>query len=428
MPGNPLEMSAGHTDHTPPEFGYVLDCAVEFGEITPLEQSVYWGDTPPAHELHKLLTADQMWPKHFLRNTARDYLNNQPLKVQYLWALKALPGLEYSLKFFKERVEFVVANKVQTDLGWQTRPNIGWIEEASDPEVFQAPVFSSIHDIRPDTILSFVEGLYASNRAQLEADLALTLRALEWLSTSTGLAEAQALAADVFKSAEFKPDAKKALAGIKQMLTQERQRKSQARSAIKKAFKLLRGLGHEENTRMLISGKDVTLEHPDSNFKFVVEPLQANWLEDKTVNPGGSVPFRLSLLTKEDIFLSRLCVYFKDTPVLDQFLSLSMFIQTGNEAELLKKANFFGVEDPSLLEANFERFAPELLPRVKQATAASGSLADCLRSQETFVLERRWAPYKGPVKQWLNGWLVELERTTSALVSSGTKLPLAFVS
>jgi hypothetical protein len=41
---------------------------------------------------------------HWLRNTARQFLDSLPLEDRYVWALRALPGMELGVRMFQERV------------------------------------------------------------------------------------------------------------------------------------------------------------------------------------------------------------------------------------------------------------------------------------------------------------------------------------
>ena len=102
--------------------------------------------------------------------------------------------------------------------------------------------------------------------------------------------------------------------------------------------------GMEEDVRVFMGGGKIEVSHPDSLFKFVLEKGHSSLIE-RTLRPGSSTPYSLSLYTKSDVPVAKLCVYLKDTPVLDQILAISMFIKTGNEEEILRKANFYNLSD-----------------------------------------------------------------------------------
>ena len=117
-----------------------------------------------------------------------------------------------------------------------------------------------------------------------------------------------------------------------------------AKPSIKRALRLMANFGMEEDVRVFMAGGRIEVSHPDSLFKFVIEKGHSNLIE-RTLRPGHSTPYSLSLYTKSDVHVARLCVYLKDTPILDQILAISMFIKTGNEEEILRKANFFSLSD-----------------------------------------------------------------------------------
>lgn len=405
------------------EYGYVLDCAVELGEISPLEHAVFCSDTPAARQLSATLEEGAAWPKHLLRNLARDYLGQLDRKARYVWALKGLPGMEYALKALQERIEFVVQTKVQSDLGVKERLAIRWMDEVSEPTVFGERCFETVHDICPDKVLGFARGHYQATWDQFQEDLRVLDEALRWLEQPGAREQARALAEQLFVPAEVAQVQSEALAlpsvrRVTRALHEKKVQKRHARSAIKKALKLLSSFGMQKDVQLLVAGKEVTLSHPDSAFKFVLQPLQSGWLEDKTAHPGGHVPFQLSLLTKEDVFLSRLCVYFDATPVLDQMLALSLFVQSGNEMELLKKANWFGCEQPLQVREILQSKAPALVDKVARPGSGNraGDLAAVLQAHH--LEEAHWAPYKQPVSQWLQAWFAPLKHTLQTLQST----------
>ena len=114
-----------------------------------------------------------------------------------------------------------------------------------------------------------------------------------------------------------------------------------AKSSIKKALKLIDNMGFGDEIRVFIGGDEIVIDNPQSIFKFVLKRGQS--IIEKTINPGYSTPYKLELLTKDDIHVSNLCVYLKDTPVLDQILAVALYIKTGNEEDVLEKANWFGI-------------------------------------------------------------------------------------
>lgn len=395
-----------------PESGYILDCAVEFGEITPMEAAIYGARTAAAEAFEALLEADCRLPDHWLRNTARAYLAECSEPERYVWALYGLNGIEYALQMFEDRVEFLLQRKVQTDLGVCRRTPLGFIAESHTMD--EGPAFTSVHDVNPDRVRLFANTLFGEPYRRLHEDLALAQEAMAWLAEPGNAVLAQSILRRLFNPGVAPAGAPT----VRQLVQRARpcvaatslpkpaQRK--ARSAIKKVLRLFDRTGQSETVRMLVTGNDVTLAHPESPFKFVLKPTSKGWLEARTYQPGFSAPFQLMLLTKEDVFLSRLCVYFDGTPVLDQLLALTLFVQAGDELEILKKANWFGFEDLATVKRVIQAEAPVLLERLPKAESrARGGVRDPHLDE----LDREaihWAPFKGPVKTWLAEWLAPL--------------------
>lgn len=130
-----------------------------------------------------------------------------------------------------------------------------------------------------------------------------------------------------------------------------RSRELKAKSSIKRALKLMANFGMDEDVRVFMSGGLIEISHPESLFKFVLKKSRHLSVIDKTIYPGCSTPYKLELYTKSNVRIADLCVYMDDTPILDHILALSMFIKTGDEEAILRKANFLcrNVEDVELL-------------------------------------------------------------------------------
>lgn len=115
--------------------------------------------------------------------------------------------------------------------------------------------------------------------------------------------------------------------------------KKSTKNSIKRALKLMFNVGFEEEAKIFLRGETVEVSHPDSLFKFVIQRYQHSLIL-RTEYPGFSTPYSLSLYTKSDVKVANLCVYVKDTPLLDQVLALAMFIKSGSEEMILTKANW----------------------------------------------------------------------------------------
>ncbi|MBU9200398.1 hypothetical protein KTD31_03395 [Burkholderia multivorans] len=405
----------------PAECSYALDCEVEFGGISPLEAQVLRVDTPAARAFVDA-SLQEVKSSHWLRNTARQYLQTLSLEENYVWALYGVASLPYALTAIQERMEFAVQCKVQQDLGVRTRA-VHFLDELSDNQEKTEVVFSSVHDVNPQTVQAYIEQQYAEALNRLADDADLAAEALAWYHAGNQ-AQARQIAERLCTPVPVEVQAPRT---IQQSAAPMRSLQKKARAAIKKACKLMTQVGAEENVRLLVSGKTVELSHPDSPFRFVLQAHQTRgWLETQTARPGVHVPYQLAVLTKDGTFLSRLCVLFSQTPVLDQLLALTMFVRAGDEAELLEKANWFGIEDnqfvldyvqqhaPALLETSLKRLSPKA-EQVSRGTGEFSSVFLAAHDEET----RHWQPFKGPVKTWIQSWMSEVVARVDRLSGVG---------
>lgn len=115
--------------------------------------------------------------------------------------------------------------------------------------------------------------------------------------------------------------------------------KKSTKNSIKRALKLMSGMGFEEEARIFLKGDTIEVAHPESLLKFVIKKYR-NSLILRTERPGYSTPYELGLYTKSDVHVADLCVYMENTPMLDQVLGVAMFIKSGSEEMILKKANW----------------------------------------------------------------------------------------
>lgn len=111
------------------------------------------------------------------------------------------------------------------------------------------------------------------------------------------------------------------------------------RSAIKKGISMLTTLVGPEPVRSYISGDGFNLE--GRLFDYRVSKTVG--IVGHTQNTGnGHTPYRLTIMEKNTgAVLGDACVYFKNTPVIDQLIALTFFIRNGEEEELIKTANIF---------------------------------------------------------------------------------------
>jgi hypothetical protein len=358
----------------------------------------------------------------FLHNTARAYLNRCDETVRRMLALLSAPAMQFGLNALLERMEHEVQLRAQHDLG-VCEDGLDELRRMLQGPAQEEPekVFCSVEDIRFEVVQRYVSTRFATRLAQWQSDMQMLQDAVQWYQALTEEQKQQALAALHAVMPRNDPDVPRSLQAVSVAeLTANvpRPETSTSKASLKKALKLFGRMGKEQDVRMLVAGHEVTLSHPDSPFKFVLKAHSGDWLHRRTDEPGHGSPFSIHLLTKDDVHLAQLCVYFDKTPVLDQLLALTMFVESGQEKLILEKANWFGVsdlEDASVDGAQSRRMvvnvlqqaAPELLPRIGYDTTGeplcriSASAGGLRVAGHFFEEQAHWEPYKGPVKTWL---------------------------
>jgi hypothetical protein len=389
---------------------YILGCAVELGEITALEESVLRRHPRTNAQLDRLIQARRDIPDHYLQNTARHTLNKVPQQERYFYALCSLDAMPWALDAMTQRAEHLVQSRIQELLGVGKPAPLQLYPELRAPR--PAPAITCEADIGEGAIRGLLDEMFTPMGARMFEDVDLVREAVEWYRFDEGAQFAQMLAG----TSAPKPKGMPAAELLKQVAVQRARQKAKenrtlvatAKAAIKKATKLFQNLGQESNLRLFVSGGEVTLSHPDSRFKLVVKPLEVSgWLIDRTQTGRAHTPYELSLFTKDDVFLAKLCVYFQDTPVLDQLLALTFYVQAGDEVQILEKANWFSTSDWTEAKTALVLEAyPHLeskVPRIRKPgdNPERGHIA---LSREFEEAEAHWRPFKGRVEQWVSTW------------------------
>ena len=136
------------------------------------------------------------------------------------------------------------------------------------------------------------------------------------------------------------------------------------KSSIKRALKLMFNMGFEEEARIFLNGDSIEVSHLDSEFKFVITKYD-NSLIYRTEHPGCSTPYKLELYTKTNVFIAELCVYMNETPVLDQVLGLALFIKSGDESKILRRANWHSLSNNMELREQLAKSYPDLISKLR---------------------------------------------------------------
>lgn len=401
---------------------YILGCSLELAETTALEYTVLSSRLGAYSHIRALVDSNADLPEHYLQNTARTCIERLDPVIRDALALKSLGCLEFSLRAYGEWLEHYVQVKTQGDLGQAEFPTGRLALAAPLPK---RQLVRTEADINENVIRELLDELGQPMRQRLERDLQLCSSAISRLALDGGRSLVAHLREDAMAQGAvgLSEVAVRALrARQRREAAESRSKLSRAKAAVKKATRLFENLGQRSNLQLFVSGQEVELAHPASPFKFILRPLRTSgWLLDRTQEGRSHTPYELSLLTKDEVFLANLCVYFDKTPVLDQLLALSLFIQSGDEIKVLEKANWFGLQDWSTEKSSVVLQAyPQLqskLPRSREADAAVPDDEYRVRP----VLEREmtlWRPYQAPVRQWIRTWCEPLTRAAAPLLAA----------
>lgn len=116
----------------------------------------------------------------------------------------------------------------------------------------------------------------------------------------------------------------------------ERQKVRRGRRALNKSIKLYRAFRGVAEIKAFAKGDTVTITGHLYNYE-VVRRRQATLLEHTIRPPNGVIPYHLTMLAKDGTRLANGCVYFEDTPILDQILALALHVQDREEELALHK-------------------------------------------------------------------------------------------
>lgn len=119
--------------------------------------------------------------------------------------------------------------------------------------------------------------------------------------------------------------------------------KENSKKTIRRIFnKSLAGLKSflgSSNTSAFISGNEVTIEGELFDYKLKKTMDLLKYTE--FIN-GIHIPYDLAIYTKSGEYITKMCVVFPGSPVLDQVLSVYLMIKSGQERTLLTTGNFYG--------------------------------------------------------------------------------------
>lgn len=356
-----------------------------------------------------------------MQNTARQAFEEQPISVQHWVSLQSLKGLHFGLQRVKERASSLVQRLVQDEMGITTPSFFNDLVGATRQSL---PVqLTSPADVTETNVQAILDQEFGHFKERLNHDLVALHAAAVWYCEDQG---ARFRTVNDMMTTAPAVDREPAAPTVRQLAQQaiiqrKLEKQSQplrrkAHAAIKKATKLFTRFGEEDNLRLIVSGQEVTLSHDDSPLKFVLKPVgEPGWLEKRTTSVRAHTPYDLTVLTKEDVYVTKLCVYMDQTPVLDQLLALTLFIKAGDEEVILRKANWYGmggVESTQVLLDHYPKLKNKL-PAEMTDGSPHGLLRGMVHRMHPEI--QHWAPYKDRVEAWISTWLEPVTAPSLAL-------------
>lgn len=438
---------------------YILDCSLELAETTALEYAVLSDPQGAYSVVRRIVDEDLELPRDFLANTARHALESAAEPQRHRFAMAAVGVLETSVQRWKERMAFVVQKQLQEDLGVRQVLALDLGRGGCSPGQPAARFVAHETEVSEGVVRQVLEHHFAGAVARWHEDCRHIERSLRWVAQvgpdawrQMGLLPEGVRAPALPGGLQGGHDASEVLAWLRQQRLQMERKKTarerslvqRAKSAIKKATKLFEQLGLDRELSLFVSGQEVVLSKPGAALKVVVKPLSVQgWLLDRTQVGRSHTPYELHVLTASDVHVAKLCVFFRDTPVLDQLMALSLFMQSGQELELLEKANWFACEStPESVRKEVALAYPSLASKFPSCRTDAGQPHRKLVRLPAYMEreEHHWEPFKGRVEQWVATWLepvtqraldfraaselVQAIRQPHALQGCATQLPM----
>jgi uncharacterized protein YejL (UPF0352 family) len=108
---------------------------------------------------------------------------------------------------------------------------------------------------------------------------------------------------------------------------------------LQRQINLLESVISFNDTKCFLSGECITLVSDFTGIKYRFKLKKNPTIKDLNNGRHFSTPYILDIFDRNDIYLSSLCVYIKDTPILDQLFAMIAYIRSGEEKKLIETAN-----------------------------------------------------------------------------------------
>ncbi|WP_456717694.1 MULTISPECIES: hypothetical protein [unclassified Bradyrhizobium] len=223
------------------------------------------------------------------------------------------------------------------------------------------------------------------------------------------------------------PQAKRLAAGGAPIRTIEQKRKEKRlRKAINRSYALLSSIAGRQTARACIDGDTIVVDGKKFDFRLRVANLRST--------AHGAV--EVFVTDKDAVELAALCVYIDQTPALDQMAALILNVTSGNEDEIVRRANIIRSTQAAAENREFRQIR-ESIERPRQimpAMAQKNSVPD-RRSPEEFLPEVRrklaaeidrtiWKPMAGLLAcEWLQ-FTEPTDKSPLALPATLQTIPL----
>lgn len=154
---------------------------------------------------------------------------------------------------------------------------------------------------------------------------------------------------------------------------QDRRKVRHARRALRRGVQLYSNLFGQEGIHAFLSGKELVVQGRLYDYR-LIKTLDVVW---HSMNPKGHhIPYSLSICDKvSGKEITSGCVYFENTPIIDQIIALSLHVRDReDEVELLRKTNM--THTRALFEDDFLRELKGLAPRKADAPPSRATLPE----------------------------------------------------
>lgn len=117
--------------------------------------------------------------------------------------------------------------------------------------------------------------------------------------------------------------------GVPTRTIEQKRMEKRLRKAISRSFTLLTSIAGRPTARACIDGEAITVEGKKFDFRLRVANLRST--------AHGAI--EVFVTDKDAVELAALCVYIDETPALDQMAALILNVTSGNEDEIIRRAN-----------------------------------------------------------------------------------------